>query len=280
VGFGVAGLFAVAFFAREVTTRHPLLPLRLFRDPRLAGATLSIMAAFFGLVGSSYFLTQYLQFVLGYSPLAAGVRLLPVAIGLAVGAPSSPKLADRLGAGPVVAVGLCILGVAMLVMRTTSAAGGYPHIALAMVLGGLGVGLSTPTATNSVMSVVPARQFGVGAGINDTTREFGGAVGVAVLNSVLAASFRGALLASALRTIPNNLHNAAKDSLGSALALAGSSSDPKDFAHAAKVAYVSAMHTGLLVAALATFAGALASGLVLGRRHVPLSVLAGGPLTD
>jgi hypothetical protein len=99
-------------------------------------------------------------------------------------------------------------------------------------------------------------------------------------NSVLAASFRGALSASALQTIPNKLRSAAKDSLGSALGIAGSSSDPKRFAEAARVAYVSAMHTGLLVAALATFAGALASGLVLGRRHVPLSVLAGGPLTD
>lgn len=163
----------------------------------------------------------------------------------------------------------------MLAAHSATATNGYGPVALATVLGGLGVGLSTPTATNSVMSALPEEKFGVGAGINDTTREVGGAIGVAVLNAVLAAAYTRNLPAAVLDGPPPEMRSAAENNLGAALVVADRLPDPGPLRHAPTEAFVSAMHTGLLVAAAACFAGALASDIIIGRRRVARSVLGG-----
>jgi hypothetical protein len=186
--FGLAAVLAVAFLWWERRIQHPMLPMELFRNPRFSVASGAITMVFFALFGSVFLLTQHLQFVLGYTPLQAGVRILPLA-ALIVAAPLAARLAEGAGTKLVVVAGLVIVAGALWLLSTVQLGDGYGLVAWALALLGAGMGFTMVPATESIMGSLPLAKSGVGSAMNDTTRQVGGALGVAVLGSILASSY-------------------------------------------------------------------------------------------
>jgi len=250
--FAGAAVLATLFVAWEARSSHPMLPLHLFRNPRFSGAGASITVMFFALSGVVFLSTQIFQFVLGYSPLAAGVRALPSAAMLAIFSPLGAAVAKR--TGPMVPVTLGLTGVTagLAVFATASAASGYGHYVLAMVIITAGIGLSMSAATSASMAELPPAMAGVGSAVNDTTRNMGSVLGVATFGSVSASVFasRMAHLAGA--------HGFA-GSMGAAAAAAHRAAGPEGAAllHAAASAFVTGADRAVLAGAIATLAGAL-----------------------
>src|SRR5439155_2051514 len=199
----IAAGFAVlaAFINVERKAAHPMLDVGLFRNARFTAASGSITIGFFVLAGFTFLITQYFQFVKAYSPFGTGLRLLPVATSIAVAAILGTKLAVRIGNKAVVATGLALFGVALIWIASNSASTAYLSIVGQMIVGGGGLGLITAPATEAIMGVVPTEKAGVGSAVNDATRLFGAALGVAVIGSI-AASLYGSRLGT---TIPHDL---------------------------------------------------------------------------
>ncbi len=210
---GLAGVLLAAFTAWELHTKHPMLDVRLFRNRSFSGAAGAIALVFFALMGTIYFLTQYLQDVLGYGALGAGIRITPVAIGLIIAAPSSTKIAARVGNRAVVAFGLTTVASALLLLSTASDTSGYGLVAATLVILGFGMGSAMAPATESIMSSLPAAHAGVGSAMNDTLRQVGGALGVAILGSILTSNY-GPGMESATHGLPAGAASAAQDSVG------------------------------------------------------------------
>jgi len=211
MGFAVLG----AFVAWELRSTHPILDMRFFANPRFSGASLAITLVFFSLFGSIFFLTQYLQFVLGYGTLEAGLAIAPVALALMVSAPVAPVLANRFGTKAMVAAGLIIVSAALVLLSTASVDSGYGIVLAVIVTMGVGMGLAMAPATESIMGSLPKAKAGVGSAVNDTTRQTGGALGVAIIGSVFAATYHHVI------AVPAGLPAAAgpmvHDSIGAAL---------------------------------------------------------------
>ena len=169
----------------------PMLDLELFRNPRFTASSAAISLAFFALFGMIFFLTQYMQMVRGWDALDAGIKTLPVAAGLVFAGPSSTKLTEKLGLRVVVPLGLVFVAGGMYLISLADATSGYGLIAAALVLLGYGIGTAMAPATDAIMGVLPEAKMSVGSAINDTTRVAGGALGIAVLGSLLASGYRG-----------------------------------------------------------------------------------------
>jgi EmrB/QacA subfamily drug resistance transporter len=264
----VAALVLAAFAAWELRAPEPMLDVKLFRNPRFSASSAAITLAFFALFGMIFFLTQYLQDVRGYSALEAGLRTLPVAAGLVLGGPLSAALTARLGAKRVVAGGLLAVAVALWLFSTAEVDSTYTLIAGALVLMGLGMASAMAPATDAIMGSLPPAKVSVGSAVNDTTRTTGGALGVAVLGSLLASGYRGHMDA-VTSTLPGPARDAAQDSLAGALAVAGRVGGAAgDRLHsAAEQAFMSGMHSAALVAALTALAGSLVALLFLPARE-------------
>jgi hypothetical protein len=255
--FGVAAVLSVAFGWWERHTRHPMLPMELFGNPRFSVASGAIAMAFFALFGSVFLLTQHLQFVLGYTPLQAGVRILPIAV-LIVAAPLAARLTERVGTKLVVVVGLLTVAGALWLLSTVQLGDGYGRVAATLALLGTGMGLIVAPATESIMGSLPLAKAGVGSATNDTTRQVGGALGVAVLGSVLAAGY-GAAIQPALRDAPPQVAPAAGDSIGAAATIAAQLGPPgQGLLEAARSAFLQGMGDAVQVGAgVAAFAALL-----------------------
>ena len=148
--------------------RTPLLDLRLFQNPRFTAASGIIMVLFFALFGFLFLSTQYLQFVLGYSPSAAGLRVLPYAAAMIVFAPLSSKLVLRFGTKRVTTTGMLLFSTGLAVAATLTAGTGYGRLAVALVLMGAGMGLAGAPATESIMGSLPPERANIGSAVNDT----------------------------------------------------------------------------------------------------------------
>jgi EmrB/QacA subfamily drug resistance transporter len=216
--FALAAVLAVAFIWWERRAEHPMLRIQFFRNPRFSAASGAIAMAFFALFGSVFLLTQHLQFVLGYTPLQAGVRILPIA-ALIVAAPLAARLTERIGIKIVVVAGLLIVAGALWLLSTVQLSDGYGKVAAALALLGTGMGLTMAPATESIMGSLPLAKAGVGSAMNDTTRQVGGALGVAVLGSILAASYAAAIQPT-LQSAPPQIAQTAGDSIGAATTIA------------------------------------------------------------
>jgi EmrB/QacA subfamily drug resistance transporter len=253
--FGLAAALLTAFVAWELHTRQPMLDIRLFRNPRFSAASGAITLAFFAMFGTVFFLTQYLQWVLGFSALEAGVRVLPVAAGLVIGGPSSARLAERVGTKIVVALGMTLIATALALMTGYGVDTGYGYVALTQVLLGLGIGIAMAPATESIMGSLPLAKASVGSAVNDATRTTGGALGVAVLGSLLSSGYR-ADMDAAVSGLPASAADTARDSLGGAIAVAAHGGGSR-LVTTAQEAFVSGMHSAVVVAAAIALAGAL-----------------------
>ena len=220
-GFGLVVVLFVLFVARERSTREPMLDISLFRNPRFTAACGSVTVAFFSLFGFIFLMTQYFQFIKGYSPLSAGVHLLPVATSVGVASVLGTKFAVRFGTKLIVAGGLLAVAGFYAWVATVSAATSYGTIAAQMVLYGVGMGFTSAPATEAIMGVVPRHKAGVGSAVNDATRLLGGTLGVAVIGSVYASLYASRLTAALPARLPRALTHAAHESVGAALEVAG-----------------------------------------------------------
>jgi EmrB/QacA subfamily drug resistance transporter len=259
----ILGLFAAGvvlgalFIWWERRAEHPMLRLEFFRNPRFSAGATAITMVFFALFGSVFLLTQYLQFVLVYTPLEAGLRLLPVA-ALIVAAPTSARLAEKIGTKLVVAAGLFTVAIALFLLSSVEANSGYGIVAASVAILGAGMGLTMAPATESIMGSLPLAKAGVGSAMNDTTRMVGGALGVAVLGSVMASSYASAIV-PALSGLPAQAAGAAGNSIGGASLVAVQlGSAGRALLNASRSAYVEAMGSALLIAV-----GVAALGAVL-----------------
>jgi EmrB/QacA subfamily drug resistance transporter len=277
------GLVLLAVFVEvEARTDRPMLDVRLFRNPRFSAASGSITIGFFSLAGFSFLVTQYFQFVKGFTPLGAGVRLLPVAVSIAVASVAGTKLAVAVGNKAVVATGLALWGVALLWISSVSASTSYLEIVGQMLLGGGGLGLISAPATEAILGAVPKEKAGVGSAVNDATRLFGAALGVAVIGSVAASLYASRLGATLPAHLPLEAAGAAKGSIGGALVAAaalqraGLPGVAHDLGAAAAGAFLHSLAGGVRLAGAIALAGsAMAGALLPARPGMPVTADAG-----
>ena len=222
-GFVLGVVLLVAFGIWEMRCSEPMLDLRFFNDARFSASSASVTLAFFSLFGATFFLTQYLQFVMGYDALEAGLRIIPIGT-IVLGAPLSMKLTERVGAKVPVAVGLGIVAVAMVIMSTCTETTGYGRVAIVLALIGIGLGMTMAPATDAIMTSLPPDKAGVGSAVNDANRLVGGALGVAVLGSVLSSAFSSDMES---QTVGSQLPAGATEGIGQALNAAASSLVPQ-----------------------------------------------------
>ncbi|MEX0666788.1 MAG: MFS transporter, partial [Acidimicrobiia bacterium] len=230
-----------------------------------SAASASITLVFFAMFGTVFLIAQYLQFVLGFTPFQAGLRVMPVAT-LIVAAPLSARLTEKFGSKIVVTAGLVIVATALTVMAGVDVDGGYGRVALALSIMGFGMGMTMAPATDSIMGSLPLAKAGVGSAMNDTTRQVGGALGVAVLGSVLASTYSAAMtpVVAALRSPASDL---ALDSVGGAAGVAAQIGEAgAGLLNAAASAFVDGMGNAVLVAAGVALIGAVVSALFLPSR--------------
>jgi hypothetical protein len=252
----IAALLLAGFVAWERRSPHPMVQLAFFRNPRFSAASIASMLAFFSVFGTLFMLTQHLQFVLGYTPLQAGLRVMPVAT-LVVGAPLGARVAERLGTKAAVAAGFAVAAVGLWLISAADVDDAYGLVAWALGVLGCGMGLAMAPATDSIMGSMPTAKAGVGSAMNTTTRQVGGALGVAVLGSVLTSAYRDQV-APALGGLPAHAAALASDSVGSALGVAATLGPPGgELARAARAAFVDAMGTAALVGAVIALLGAM-----------------------
>ena len=212
---------------------------------------------FFALIGFVFLATQYLQFVLGYSPLQAGIRTLPFALAMMIVAPLSSKFVEWVGTKRIVVTGMLIFATGMVVASTSTVGSGYPRIAIAMVLLGSGMGLALAPSTESIMGSLPRDQAGVGSAVNDTSREVGAALGVAVIGSLLSSIYGSRFLDNVPGNVPAAARDAADGSLGAALGVSAQLGRAgAGIADAAREAFVYAMSRASLVTAVIAVVGA------------------------
>ena len=268
-----AGIGILAVFVNvERHTPRPMLDVRLFANPRFTAASGSITIGFFTLAGFTFLITQYFQFVKAYTPLGTGVRLLPVAISIAIAAIVGTKLAVQVGNKAVVAAGLALFGVAVFWISTNSASTSYLALAGQMIVGGGGLGLITAPATEAIMGAVPTEKAGVGSAVNDATRLFGAALGVAVIGSIAASLYRNHLASSVPHGLSPQAAVAAKGSIGGALVAAnglraaGLAAPAHGLSTAAIGAFLDSMAGSFRIAGAIAIAGAVMAAVLLPSR--------------
>ena len=249
--FGAAAVLLVAFCAWELRSRHPMLDLQLFRIRRFAVSSGGITLVFFAMFGTFFLITQYFQGVLGYSPLGAAVRLLPMSFIMMAVAPQTPKLVGRFGANYVGFSGLSLITVALVGAAMFQTDTAYLYVLVTMCVLAAGMAMTMTPMTTQLMASVPRDRAGMGSATNDTTRELGGALGVAVLGSLLTSQYTSGV-ASAVAGAPAELREIAEGSLGGALALVSQDQLPASILGAARQAFVDGFTVAALVGAAVT----------------------------
>jgi EmrB/QacA subfamily drug resistance transporter len=245
-----------AFAVVQLRSAEPMVDLRLFANPRFAGASLGVMALFFALTAATFLLTQIYQFVLGFSALQAGLRALPPALMVVVASPIGARIAAKTGPRTPIASGLALSSAGLVFFATATAGTGFLHYMLAMSVIGAGIGLAMAPATATIMSTLPPAKAGVGSAINDTTRNLGNVLGIAVIGSIVTSAYKAAIAPS---HVGAQMEQAVRRSVGAATEIAHRIPGPAghELATIAHHAFVRAADRGLFVAALVTIAGVI-----------------------
>ena len=257
-GFALTGVAGVVFVLYELRTKESMLDVRYFANSRLSAGAGSIGIAFMLMLGTMFLLTQYLQFVQGYSPLDTGIRLVPMAFGFMLGAPVSARLVSLLGTKWTVAGGLLIIAgsVGSMAMLDTTTA--YWVVGSLLLLFGIGGANTMAPATDAVMAALPESHAGVGSALNDTTRQVGGALGVGIFGSIFNSLY-SSNVTSAVADLPAEAASLAKNSVGGAFQVAADLGEAGSgsLVQAANSSFVDA--TGIVFVIMGTigFVGAL-----------------------
>ncbi|MCV6976196.1 MFS transporter [Mycobacterium bourgelatii] len=259
-------LLAVVFGFFELRRKHPLLDIRVFRRPDMLTGAIGMTTLFFAIFGFFFLIMQYLQLVIGYSPLQTAVALCPLAVPLFICAALTQWYLPRLGLRISVAGGLAILAAGLLCMCLLEADSTYFDLAWPMLVLSTGMGICNAPSTTAITGAVPLSKQGVASAINDTTRELGGALGIALAGSILAAGYSHAL-AQSVAMLPQPIREPALGSLAQALTISDRLGPAGgDLSSHAKDAFMHAMHSSLLMLAVVVLVSAAAVAILAPRR--------------
>jgi EmrB/QacA subfamily drug resistance transporter len=257
IGAFAVGIASIMAYLRwERSAKHPLLDPRYFLIPRFGLGSLTIAVAFVAMFGMFYLLTLYMQFVLGYSALGAATRLLPFPAVMILVAPRSPQLTARFGTARVVAAGFVIQSIGFAIATTLDAGSSYALLLVAVLPMALGMSMLMPPTTNAIVTSLPQDKAGVASAVNDTTREVGGAVGIALLGTLVTVTYQSSM-DDAVGGLAPPLAELAGDSVGGAMQVAAQL-DPD-----AAARLVAAAHSAFVEGTSLAFGMAAALGLVM-----------------
>jgi EmrB/QacA subfamily drug resistance transporter len=269
-GFAGSALLLAVFVVVERRVAHPMLDVTLFRNRRFSAASGAVTITFFSLFGFIFLITQYFQLIRGYGTLSTGARILPVALSIAVASVVGATLAPRIGTRAVVTTGLLLFGSALWWISQVGVDASYQTtIVPQMVLLGLGMGLVSTPATESILLVLPPARAGVGSAVNDATRELGGTLGVAVVGSLFASVYAGQLADGPFGRLPGQALAASEDSVSTAAGVAHGSAQ---LTSALQDAFMSGLHTSCVMLGAVCILGAVAAVATLpgrSRRTAP-----------
>ena len=269
-GFAGGAVLAAGFVYWESRTDHPMLDLAFFKNPRFSTGAGAIAVGFFAMFGMVFGLTQYLQFVQGYTPLEAGLRMMPVALGIMIGASISDRLVGRLGTNRVVATGLVLVAVVFSTIILWQPDTDYWVVGATLFVLAFSLSNVMAPSTDAVMGAVPEANAGVASAMNDVTRQVGGAFGVAVIGSVVNTVYSGRM-DEAVAGLPPEAAKAASDSVGAASRAASTlpAEAAAALADAANMAFTDALGIAVLVSAGAALAGSVLIARFMPARHLP-----------
>lgn len=242
---GVA--LAVAFAIVELRRTHPLLDIRLFSRPDFATGAVGITFLFFANFGFFFVAMQYMQLILGYSPLGTAFALVPLAVPILILGATLHLYLPKVGLRTAVALGLFLIAVGLFCMRVLDANSSYLEFVWPILIVSAGIGLCVAPTTSAIMGAVPDEKQGVASAVNDTTREVGAAIGIAVAGSVVAAHYSN-VLGPALAGFPEQVRGPALESLAQAQVIAGQMGPQgRQVAQLAESAFLQSMHLSLLI---------------------------------
>jgi EmrB/QacA subfamily drug resistance transporter len=276
IAFAIAVIALTLFVLWESHVDEPMLDMRYFKNRAFSTATGGMILVFLSMFGVMFLITQYFQLILGYSPLGAALRFLPMAPIMLIVAPLTPRISARIGVNRTVATGMGLVSLGFLSFGLLGVNTPYVYVLTFMLVLMTGIALTMSPMTASIMSAVPPRRAGAGSAMNDATRELGAALGVAVLGSVAASQY-GKGIASAISHLTPGDRADASASLGAALQTAARL--PQELAgplvSAAEHAFVDGIHIAAFTGAVLTAVGAL---LVL--RFLPRQITQHGAMHD
>ena len=268
-GLGAGLAVLVLFIVWELRAAHPMLDVRHFRNRGLSAGSLSIFIQFFAFFGFTFVALQYLQGVRGDSPLAAALAVLPLVAAMMPTAKITPNLTARFGARNVCVTGLALVAAGLAVISRVGVGSSYWLLVAGLIPLGVGMGAAMTPATTAITEGLPAAQQGVGSALNDLSREVGGALGIAVIGSIVTATYRANLH---LAGVPAGVAVKARGSFALAIHAGG------PVKASASTAFVDGLHTGLLYAAgAALLAAATVAVLLSGSRRRHPAVRPGQP---
>jgi EmrB/QacA subfamily drug resistance transporter len=269
VNFTVGTAIGIGFIAWELHRDEPMLDISLFRNRSFSAGSIALTLLFFAMAGAVFLQAQYLQFVLAYTPLAAGFALVPAAIGMLLGTGAGAHLADMHGGRVAVVAGTMIAAGGVAMQAALVDGRSYLPTGIGLFLFGLGAGIAMPAATEMIMATLPPARAGVGSAVNDTVREFGGALGVAVIGSIAATAYATSMQGE-LDRFPNLTDTDRElltDNVGAAIETSrqlGAQGD--QIATAARTAFIDSMSTSLWIAAGLALCGAIVAFTQLPRQ--------------
>jgi len=260
VNFAVGSVLAVVFVAWELRSDQPMLDVTLFRGRGFTAGSITLTLLFFAMAGTVFLQAQYLQVVLGYTPLVAGVALVPAAAAMLLGTGAGAHLAAMHGARITVTAGTMLAAAGIAVQAAFADGGSYLPTGIGLFLFGLGAGMVMPAATEVIMASLPPSRAGVGSAVNDTVREFGGALGVAVIGSVAATSYASSMSRELDRfpELTATDRGLIRNNVGAAIDVSHRlDASGEEIASAARSAFVDSMHSSLWIAAALAFSAAV-----------------------
>ncbi len=274
IAFGIAAVLLGIFIIWEFKVKNAMLPLHFFKNMSFTGANVSLTLVSFGMFGAFFFLGQYLQSVQNYSPFEAGLRLLPMAAVSFVSAAGSAKVAQYIGVKLTVGLGILIAGGGFFYLAQIAAVDtAYPEIAYAMSIASFGIGIVMSPATNSVMGSIPVGQSGIGSALNNTTRQIGGALGVAILGTILNSVYLSEVNAAQWpAALPQTALDVIRSSIQGAHIVAQNVPNPQLAQMIVRIsneAFISGATQALIVAALIMMVAAVATFIILPSRVRP-----------
>ncbi|HZQ79806.1 MAG TPA: MFS transporter [Acidimicrobiia bacterium] len=255
LAFLAAGLTALGLFvAWQLRTAEPMLDVRLFRKPAFGVSSLTLTMVFFALMGIFFSISQLFQLVMGYGTFESALRSSPIFVAMILVAPQAPTIAKRIGTRRTVAGGLVLVAAGIGILSQLADVPSYAQVAGGMVVMAVGMALAMSPTTGLLMSAVPRNRAGMGSAMNDTTRELGGSLGIAVLGSVMASNY-AAHVAKAVVGMPAQAAAAVKSSLAGGLTVAAQTGNGT-LAATAKSAFMSGLTLSMVVGAVIILAAA------------------------
>ena len=271
IALGLAIL--AGFVGWELRTPSPMLDVRLFRNRSFGVSSLGVTMVFLVMFGFFFVVIQLFQLLFGYGPFESGLRMIPFIPVMIIFTAATPKLVQRFGTRYVVSAGMVLTAAGVFLLSFVTGESSYGNVLVGMFVMAAGMGLTMTPMTDLIMSSVPRAQAGVGSAMNDTTRELGTTLGVAILGSVLSSVYASNLPGS-VDLLPADAASAVRGSLGGALAvgqqMGGSAGE--QLITAARDAWTSGMQTALLVGAVVVVAAAAIAFAFLPRRGVAATV--------